>query len=40
MTQIHDPFARTIQMSPTDVHMYKHSYDLGETTMIDDKTDE
>ena len=40
MTQIHDPFARPVQMSTTDVHMYKHSYDLGETTMIDDKFDE
>lgn len=40
MTQIHDPFARPVQMSTTDVRMYNHSYDLGETTMIDDKTDE
>lgn len=40
MTQIHDPFARPVQMSTTDVRMYNHSYDLGETTMIDDKFDE
>ena len=40
MTQIHDPFARPVQMSTTDVRMHNHSYDLGETTMIDDKFDE
>ncbi len=42
MTQIHDPFARPVQMSTTDTHPYPYtrSYDLGETTTIDDKTDE
>ena len=38
MTQIHDPFAR--QFETTNVRIHNNPYDLGETTMIDDKFDE
>lgn len=38
MTQVHDPFAR--QFNETNLRIRNTPYDLGETTMIDDKFDE